>query len=45
MERMGAVYRRPLRKILPAVVSTIAFQLLSILNHHDYGRAGQRGRP
>jgi hypothetical protein len=45
MERMGTLYRRPLRKIAPAVVSAAVSLCLIILSHDDHGRANERGRP
>jgi hypothetical protein len=45
MERNGALYRRPLRTIARAAVSTVVSLGMIVLHHDDYGHAGRRGQP
>jgi hypothetical protein len=45
MERIGAIDRKPLRKIASAMIWTIVTAGLITFNHHDHGRASKRVLP
>jgi hypothetical protein len=45
MERIGTIFRTPLGASVPAEASARARSSLIMFNHHDHGRAGERGWP